>query len=74
MRNSIYNLGEKVFTFFNEKGTNCTKTEDSNHNKKRQGTIQKINFDNYRKTFVLNVKTETGFFLCEEENLTLCTN
>lgn len=71
MENPIYKQGDTVYTFFNEKGTSCKREKDEEHNKKRIGKIQKINFDKHRKVFVLNVKTETRFFLCEQTDVNL---
>lgn len=62
--------GNKVKTFFNKKGTSCEPIKTEYHTEERNGTIQKVSFDKHRKKFVLNVKTQNGFFLCEQENVT----
>jgi hypothetical protein len=65
----LYSEGCIVFTYWNESGTNCFPHKSDNNQIKKQGIIQKVKFDEVRNTFVLNVKTETGFYLCEQEDV-----
>ena len=63
----LYFEGDIVFTFWNKQGFKCSivKTEDCTI--KKQGIIQKVTYREERNTYSLNVKHESGFYLCEQK-------
>jgi hypothetical protein len=68
---SKFKVDQTVFSFWDKNGVSASKIESSSHPIKKQGVILKVEWDEKRNNYTYNVDYNKGFYLAEEDNLTL---
>ena len=69
-----FKKGDEVYSFWNKKGVSSSKNKDDSHPIKTKGVIETYKWDAPRKTYSYNVNHSKGFYLTEEDTLTLVSS